>query len=499
MRMLISPKQMSDTEKKYFETSGVKSIRVMETAAKAMADEALARWGNVGRVYIACGPGGNGGDGYACARLLHEAGMRCEIYASAPAKSPDAIENLCRAQELGIPVYEEGLPKKRPGLWIDCLYGTGLSRAPEGRSAQLIYWMNNDHSTGAGVLACDIPSGLNGHTGAASEPCVQADVTVSFQLAKYGHYLQDGLEACGEVIVADVGFPRKIFREFQPPHASVFLFDRELHLLRRRRNSHKGTYGHLLIIAGSIGMAGAAALCARAALRSGVGLVSIACPESIVPILQVYAPCAMCIPLPEEGGAISIRALPVLEEALKGKTAIAIGPGLTRSVPKEIIGAVLGSNLPSVVDADALNILSENPDLKALLKDHHVITPHPGEAARLLGRRCADPVADARELAGLGATTVLKGASRVIAGELGCCISASGSCGMARGGSGDVFTSILGALMAQRGMPVEYCAGVACEIHGQAGELAQAKYGSYAMNSADIIEFLPEVFRRYAQ
>ena len=232
------------------------------------------------------------------------------------------------------------------------------------------------------TLACDIPSGLNGNTGRAYDPCVQADITLTFQLPKHGHFLQDGLDACGEVITADVGFPEHIF-----PDARAALLqpcDLRHYFPPRRRNIHKGSCGHLLIIAGSVGMAGAAALCAKAALRSGTGLVSIACPEEILPILQIHAPCAMCIPLPQEGGAISAEALPVLQEAFTGKSAIAIGPGLSKRVPPQIIRAVLECELPAVIDADALNIIAESPDLMALLKPHHVITPHPGEAARLL-------------------------------------------------------------------------------------------------------------------
>ena len=496
--LLISPERMLETEKQYFAESGIPSIEFMERAASALSDAALARFPEAETIFIACGPGGNGGDGYACARMLKEAGKNCTIYASAPAKSPDAVENARRAAEAGIPVYTEELPEAAPDLWIDCLYGTGLSRAPEGSGAELIRRMNSDHQLGAGLIACDIPSGLNGRTGAAYAPCVQADVTVSFQLAKFGHVLQDGLDMCGELIIADIGFPRGIFEPWAASPESAFLIrDTGIKLAcpPRKRNIHKGNCGHLLIVAGSFGMAGAAALCTKAALRSGVGLITIACPEPIIPILQTLAPQAMCVSLSEEN----------LRRALNGKTAIAVGPGLTRSFPPELLKLILESGIPAVIDADALNVLSENPQLKALLKPHHILTPHPGEAARLLGRKCGDPVADARELASCGATAVLKGASRVIANASRRFIHTSGASGMARGGSGDVLTGILGALLAAysaKSSDVDalaiFIAAAACELHGLAGELAQEKYGSYAMNSADIIEFLPEVFKRYA-
>lgn len=502
MLRLISPADMQASEKHYFETSGVPSITVMERAAQALADTALIRFPDAKTVYIACGPGGNGGDGYACARLLKEKGINCTIYASAPAKSADAIENARRAAECGIEIFIGKLPEDAPDLWIDCIYGTGLSRAPEGFAMDLLCRIHYDHFKGSGTIACDIPSGLNGQTGKAYPACVPTDVTVTFQFPKYGLVLQDGLDICGEIIVANVGFPAEIF----PDKNICRILPEDIRRLipRRKRNIHKGSCGHLLIIAGSVGMAGAAALCAKSALRSGVGLVTIACPESIVPILQIHAPCAMCIPLPEKDGAISVDALSMVNEALKGKSAVAIGPGLSRRIPPEIVQTVLESGLPAAIDADALNIISEHPELKALLKYHHVITPHPGEAARLLGHPCSDPIPDAQALSGLGATAVLKGASRVICGKNSIFISTSGTNGMARGGSGDVLTGLLGGLLAaSKAQPpaaeamAAFTAAVACEIHGLAGELAQEKYGHYAMNAADIIEFLPEVFKKY--
>lgn len=503
MRTLISPQAMRAGEAQYFETSNVPSIDVMERAAAAVCYQLVHRWGHDKTAYFACGTGGNGGDGYACARLYARAGGKCVIFAAAPAKSADAIENCRRAQDAGIEVHpaETVYSFPKPDVWVDALFGTGFSRSPDNASADLIRRMNMDRGKGAATVAVDIPSGLNGETGAASDPCVHADVTVTFHRPKTGHFLQDGLDVCGEVITADVGFPEDMI-----PDISCCLFEPEdirFLFLPAKRNQHKGSCGHLLIIAGSFGMAGAAALCAKAALRSGVGLVSIACPKSIVPMLQTLAPCAMCIPLAEQDGAISEDALPALLQALQGKSAVAIGPGLTRKVPPTILEAVLWSELPAVIDADALNIISENPEVKNLLKPHHVITPHPGEAARLLGHRCENPVGDAAELAQLGATAVLKGASRVIAGLKNILISASGASGMARGGSGDVYTGILGALLAAspgqepvRETMVFLNAEAACEIHGLAGELACKKYGR-SMNAADIIEFLPEVFQTH--
>ena len=503
MRMLISPADMLKYEKAYFEESGVPSIDVMERAAQALCAAILEHYPQAEKVYFACGPGGNGGDGYACARLLHEKGAQVRIFEVCEAKSNDAIVNRKRCLDLGIPFG--GDTDDDPDIWVDCLYGTGLSREPSGEAARLIRQMNLsrkkvicDMPTKTRIVSADIPSGLNGKTGLACNPCVYADLTVTFQYAKFGHYLQDGLDACGKLVIADVGFPEEAFPDDLPQ-----LFGpedlRELFPVRRR-NIHKGKCGHLLIIAGSVGMAGAAVLCTKAALRSGVGLVSVACPEEIVPIIQSAAPCAMCIPLPQENGHICEKALPMIKEAFEGKSAVAVGPGLTKKVSPEIIKAVLNANLPAVIDADALNILAANPELKTLLNYRHVLTPHPGEAARLLGRKCADPMEDAMALSVNCASVILKGASRAISNGSRCEISASGSSCMARGGSGDILTGILGAILAEPSARTPFgSAQCACEIHGLAGEMAAEKYGVHAANAADMIQFLPEVFKKYVE
>lgn len=493
MQRLISPEDMQKCEKAYFENSGVPSIDVMKRAAKALQDVILRHYPHAKRIYFACGPGGNGGDGYACASLMHTPDRIVRIFEAGQSKHADAVSCREFALRRGIPIGDD--MDSEPDVWVDCLYGTGLSRAPEGEAARLIERMN---ASPAKVVAADIPSGLNGRTGVAYEPCVQADVTVTFQLTKYGHRLNDGLDKCGRLIVADVGFPETIF----PPEMPMLFAPEDLRGLfdARPRNSYKNRFGHLLIVAGSVGMAGAAALCTKAALRSGVGLVTVACVEEIVPIIQALAPCAMCIPLPQQDGHIAESALPLLKKAFAGKTAIAIGPGLTRQVAPGIIQSVLESSLPTVIDADALNIIAENPGLKQYLGANHIITPHPGEAARLLGRKLIEPMADGRDLARMSVTAVLKGASRVISGGNELAVSASGSCAMAKGGSGDVLTGILGAIVAEPSDRTHFANALcACEIHGLCGELAAQKYGVRAANAADLIEFLPEVLKKYVE
>lgn len=504
MLKLIAPARMREYEARYFKESGVKSIDAMERAASALAKAVSGDFLPGARVYCACGTGGNGGDGTACARLLKKRYSVTIIQPSLP-RTPDAIENLRRAQECGIPVLESanGLPE--PDAWIDALFGTGLGRAPSGAEAALIDRMN---ASPARVFSADIPSGLNGETGVAFPHCVRADRTITFGFAKPGLFLQDGLDCAGRVTVDSIGFPDSAFASdallLQPSDVAGGLPPRP-------RNIYKNLCGHLLVVAGSFGMAGAAMLAAKAAMRTGVGLVTIACPRSIVPILQSQLPGAMCVPLDEADGAIAASAVPELTRAFAGKTAAIVGCGLSTRASAEVVRAVLESDLPAVIDADALNLCASN-DLFRLLGPRHVVTPHPGEAARLLKASFSadsaglsallnDPIAAAhalrRRFGESGPCVLYKGASCVITDGEHTYVSASGCCGMARGGSGDALSGIIGALLAERSdRSTALSAALGSELHGLAGEHAQQKLGSRGMVAGDIPDFLNEVLPR---
>lgn len=495
MKPLITPAAMRAMERRYFDETGTLSIDLMETAARSLCDIILKRYGPDKLIGFACGPGGNGGDGYACARMYREAGGRAFIISTGEPTSPDAAENLRRACKAGVPEDLEA----RPDIWVDALYGTGLSRAPTGLSAELIDRINADHASGSAVIAVDIPSGLNGLTGMAYHPCVRADLTCTFQYVKPGCFLADGLDVAGEVLTLDIGIPEA----FYPADSPAIIDESDIHafLPKRPRNFHKGNAGHLLIVAGSFGMAGAAALCALSAMACGAGLVTIACPRSIVPMLQTLAPCAMCVPLPEADGAISAEAVDVLKAILPGKDAVVCGCGLSRRASPEVIQTVLACGLPALLDADGLNIISENDALKAMLHPHHLLTPHPGEAARLLGKRIENPIDDAFKLKVLGCQTLLKGSATVIPVGNRALLSVSGTSGMAKGGSGDCLSGVIGALMAQNKMltgdKLAMCAAVGSELHGLAGEAAAKKRGIHGMTPLDLIDALPEVLKRY--
>ena len=492
MQTLLLPNDMRAGEARYFECAGIRSIDAMERAATALADAVRKMVPAGSRVVFVCGNGRNGGDGLACARILKDE-YSTQIVLPRPPRSEDAVQNLERAKQAGVPISEE--VDQLPDLWVDALFGTGLSREPDGIYACWIDRMNADKTVP--ILAADIPSGLNGATGRAYAHCVHASRTITFGFGKTGLYLQDGFDMCGTVQVANIGFPETYFSP------AVWMTEKkdltELLPKRNRRNTYKNLFGHLLIVAGSFGMAGAAALCARSAMRTGVGLVTIACPESIVPILQTLVPGAMCLPIAEKDGAIADAE--AVQRAFAGKTAVAIGCGLSTRANPEFVKAVLQSNLPAVIDADAINLIAENGFHK-LLRPHHVITPHPGEARRLLksvgdsDELLADPIAVVRTLNGLGACALFKGASCVISDSQNTYLSASGCSGMSCAGSGDVLTGIIGALLADvsdSDRKPALCAALGSEIHGLAGELAQKKRGVRGMIAEDLPECIAEV------
>ena len=489
MRATLSPTQMQTMENMYAAASGTATLDLMERAAQhvvAAIEEMLGGYEGK-RAYFACGPGGNGGDGYAAARLFASRGGRSVIVSVNDEEKlrGDARTNCRRAHEAARCFFQDvssigALPP--PDIWVDALFGIGLSKQLQGDALLIARRMNADGR----VLSIDIPSGISGTTGRALGEYVRAELTVTFESEKWGHHLNDGLDYCGKIISQSIGIPNELF-----PKDAVYLVEgSDLAPVRlpRRRNSQKGDYGRLLIIAGSFGMAGACAIAARAALRSGVGLVSVACPASIVNVVQQLAPCATCIPLPESGGAISSDAVPLLRDALGTSSAVAIGPGLSRRCAAAVVATVVSCGRPVVLDADALNLVSDSVRLRKLICSHHVITPHMGEAARLLNRACEDPISDARALQKMGCVVLLKGASSVIVGKH-TRISQSGTPGMSKGGSGDALTGIVGALLA-RGYDAEDAAWMGSHIHGLAGEAAARLHGESSMTALDLIDAL---------
>ncbi len=501
MEILVSAEQMYALEHAYFESSGLPSEKLMERAADEVVRVLCERLHGAQNktVVFVCGPGNNGGDASAAARLFNARGGRAVLMPVCDMNllKGDALLNMRRALSIEeiIKVQDRDVDRiPIPDAWVDGIFGIGLDRevkdSPHVCYTKLFARMQKDRERGSLVLSIDIPSGISARSGRKLGRCVQVDITVTFEYAKYGHLLNDGLDACGQVMVRPIGLaPAQ-----QNSGYACRITDADIKSMvkTRRRNSYKGDYGHLLVVAGSLGMAGACILTASAALRSGAGLVSVACVQSLVPIVQACVPCAICIPLPERKGVITAEAVTILQNALQGKTALVIGPGLSQHAAPEVVAWALKSGVPVVLDADALNILSQNRELLSLLSARHVITPHPGEAQRLLNRSLTDPVHDAQALSELGAVALLKGATSVVAGNQ-TFFTDQGSASMATGGSGDVLTGIIGALLAQ-GMPPETAAYTGSALHGKAGELVADRRGEIGAIAADQIDMLPKVF-----
>jgi len=492
MKPLLTPAQMYALEARHF-AAGMSSLDAMEQAAAAFADELIRFCTSVSgkRICVACGSGNNGGDGYAAARLLSQKGAEVSLLALTEWQRlpKDALINARRSIfEFNLPLLSphalDGIP--RPDIWVDAIFGIGLNRPVSDAVLPVINRIAHDRALGSIVASMDIPSGLDAESGLIQGQAVRADLTVTFQHPKTGHFLLDGMDCCGKLCVRDIGLNR-----FAPENTAFLIepSDPRAAFPPRLHNTHKGTYGHLLVAAGSLGMAGAAAYTAHAALRSGAGLVSVACPRSVVPVMQTILPAAMCIPLPEKDGAVSAEAYPIIREALRGKSAAAVGPGLSMRADPSVVRAVLECGLPAVVDADALNLIAVNPSLERLLAPHHVLTPHPGEARRLCADCTGHALEDVHLLHTLNAIVLLKGAASVICGQR-TCLSTSGSPGMAVGGSGDVLTGILGAMLA-RGIPAEDAACWASEIHGRCGKLAEEIIPPACMTASDLIDQLP--------
>ncbi len=496
MRRVLSPDEMRELEARYMASSATPSIELMERAASKVARRVKALAPEAGRIAIfACGPGGNGGDGLAAARLYAKMEGRSIVLSLADEADlkGDALHNFRRAKaekDVAFASLHELDRLPTPAVWVDAMYGIGLKRPLSGGALAIAKRMEEDRVRGAKVLAIDIASGLCGGTGKALGLAVRATDTVTFETAKLGHLLNDGLDLTGALDTQSIGIPEALIPAGAPRWAGME--DVKARIKPRARNSHKGTYGHLLIVAGSPGMAGAAVLATLAALQSGAGLVTLMCPEAVLPIAQGLAPCAMCVALPEKDGAVD-----ALQTALHKKTALVIGPGLTTQVPPGIISLALASGLPAVLDADALNLIAMDGALRSLIRPHHVLTPHPGEAARLLGRAIDSPVDAARALRELGGAVILKGASSVIAGD-DLTLRTAGCSGLAKGGSGDVLSGIVGALLAQ-GYDAEDAAWMGAVVHGRAGELAAADKGEMGMTALDVAANLYKVWQYACQ
>jgi len=502
---LLTADEMASLDRETIEEVGVPGMVLMENAADGCTRALVRRWAaELGAgVLIVAGPGNNGGDGYVVARKLANCGVAVEVLLLVdPGKvRGDARTNLDLLQTYGVPLEillnEEEVEAARPrlasaGVIVDALFGTGLERPLQGRFASMVRAID---ASGRPVMAVDIPSGVNATTGEVLGVAPRADLSVTFCRPKRGHFLFPGAALRGDLAVVDIGVPE----------GRVHGYGAGAHLLgpsvlaplcsARHPRSHKGTYGHVLLLAGSREMPGAAVLAANASLAAGSGLVTLVVPDGVEPLLRGLVPEVIVRTLPSSDGAFAAEAADQLGPLLPGKTGVGLGPGVGREqgTVEFVRRAATELELPAVIDADGLRAL-EGYDGLAGVAAPRVLTPHPGEAAGLLGQTNEvverDRPAAAQQIAHMyGVTAVLKGANTLIAGEAGdLYLNPTGNPGMASAGTGDVLTGLIAALLAQPrivGDPLRaVLAGV--YLHGLAGDIALESAGEPGLGASDI-------------
>lgn len=506
---VVTAQQMREIDRRCTAEFGVPSLLLMELAGLGIAREMERAFPEIARrrVAVLCGKGNNGGDGLVVARHLANRGapLRAFLFARGQDLAGDPRVNLDIASRMGIPIRpvlgEDDRAALADGVaWadvlVDALLGTGATGVPHGQVAAAIDLVN---ASGKPVVAVDVPSGLGADAPMPAGPCVRAVLTCTLALPKPSLLLHPGADFAGEVRVVDIGAPRALLEDPALPAALLESRDALAAFPPREAAAHKGSYGHLLVVAGSAGKSGAAALCAMAGLRVGAGLVTLAAPESLHDTLAARHSEVMVEPLPETPGrTLSRAALARLRELLEGKTAMALGPGLsTDGETAEVIRALVAEvRLPMVVDADGLNAFAGRLPMLAHGPGPRVLTPHPGEASRLLGMPRDALLRDRFTLVPDVARThslhlVLKGARTLVADPKGClAINPTGNPGMASGGTGDVLTGMIGGLLA-RGVEPGLAARAGVYLHGLAGDLAAREKTPEALIAGDLLDQCP--------
>jgi NAD(P)H-hydrate epimerase len=487
------------------EVLGVPGDVLMESAGRAVAEAVLRSMADDSSraVRVVCGPGNNGGDGLVAARQLHLVGVdvRVRMLGDPDRISGDARVNLDRAQRLGVAFEAAGVPLPARGVVVDALFGVGLSRELQGSFAQGIEQLNaarEEARGGLAVIAVDVPSGLCADTGQPMGVAIRADETISMGLPKLGLSLEPGRSLAGRVRVARIGIadeaPEVLHRAELWTAAAVA---RKLPV--RPVEGHKGTFGHVLLVAGSEGKTGAAALAALGAARGGSGLVTIACPAALNDILEVKCTEAMTSPV----AGTAERALAAAAEdsilvLAAERDVVAMGPGVGRSFETASLMRALAKHLdrPLVVDADGLFALCQEPQALLSRQAPTVLTPHPGEAAALLGCRPeqvnGDRVGAARSLAETtGAVVLLKGAASVAASPEGhVIVNPTGGPGLAAAGTGDVLLGLVAAFLAQ-GAPALEAAALAAWLHGDSADRLVAARGVAGILASEVADGVP--------
>jgi ADP-dependent NAD(P)H-hydrate dehydratase / NAD(P)H-hydrate epimerase len=511
---VLTQKQMQSIDKQAVKDIGIIGPILMENAGREIAEAIKKRFPRIEKenVLIISGKGNNGGDGFVVARHLFNSGaqVRIILLAEKQGLDGDAGLNCGIADKMGIEILEVTTPE----LWrshreiignadilVDAIFGTGLTKPAGGRYAEIIEDLNARQGY---KVAVDIPSGLAADKFQIIGPAVKADLTVTMAAPKIAHVFPPAENYIGELVVADISAPAFLFEN---DALRLTMVEEEMllpYFSRRDKNTHKGTYGHLLILSGSLGKTGAAAMSGKAALKMGAGLVTVGTPKSCVPIVARSMDELMTEPLPETSEwTLSEKGCGKILSVLKGMDAVMIGPGIsTQESTARLIRKLLPDlQIPMILDADALNIIAQDIKLLNKLQAPAVLTPHPGEFARLIHSGTKEVVENkikwVPEFArNYGVYVVLKGYRTLISDPKGrMFINPTGNPGMATGGSGDVLSGMLGAMIIQEGSLCDaVIAGV--YVHGLSGDIAADRFGEKALLAGDIISCLPEVMRR---
>jgi hydroxyethylthiazole kinase-like uncharacterized protein yjeF len=528
---VLTAAQMREADRLTTERYGISSLQLMENAGTAIAEFLREKFDGLAqrKIIVLCGKGNNGGDGLVVARLLKESGCSPEVvlFADPGATGGDSAVNLKRWQQslgkLRVVTSSAEWDAVRAeldsaDLIVDALLGTGLRGPVEGLLSSVISDVNAARRQNGGrgkdsktfVVSVDMPSGLSSDAQDFGGPVVHADFTVTLTAPKLGQMVSPRASSCGVLVVRNIGTPPELLES--DPHLKMHWLEpgefRGLPLLRDPV-SHKGSYGHALIVAGSLGKSGAAVLAGRGALRSGAGLVTVATPLEVLPTVAAGAPEMMTVPLAAtDAGTASLRNLDYARFAdmARDKSVVAIGPGLsTHNETQQFIRTIVaGTELPIVLDADGLNAYAGMADhLNQRQAPVLALTPHPGEMARLLGVTTSDVQARrldvALEAAGRWrAHVILKGFHTVLATPSGnAYFNTTGNPGMATGGTGDALTGILAGLTAQFGTgDWPRVLGLGVYLHGLAGDIAASRVGEAPLIASDLIDAIPEAYCR---
>ncbi len=511
MQKLALAEQIRECDRISINERGFIGCQLMEVAGFATARGILETESVAHEAAIFCGSGNNGGDGFVVARYLSAAGWRVDVFLlSDPQKlTGDAKLNFDRLEVLPVNKYridEPGLDDFEQywcgdGVIVDALLGTGLSKPVTGLYARAVAAIN---SVDGYKVAVDIPSGLNADNGQVMGVATSVDVTYTYGLRKLGQALQPGASMCGKVHTVDIGLPPDVIEGQGISHYLMEEDDIRAEVKPRMVEAHKGLYGHLLLLAGSCEKPGAASLACDAALSSGVGLLTLASHPIVAQITLPRLPEVMTA-LIEDPAELVLK----LPELIDGKSAVAAGPGWGED--KKLYDALLSLcasfKLPIILDADALNLLAKGDPIHFVNRSRNgyatVLTPHPKEAARLLGidttEVLADRVQTVRAIAGrYGAIVVLKGASTLICDGENVFVNPTGNPGMASGGSGDVLTGLIGGILA-KGLDPLAAVQKAVFLHGLAGDLAADRLGERGLSASDISAAVPEIWRMWEE